>query len=528
MTAKAEGFFLQSIFYSGDKPMNVKKNFLLTVFFLLISIASMKEVIAFPTINKFYNISQDFEEFEKFCVINPEEHNYVVVYDFISNTGIHKYCLYDHENRREKNLSEYDCLKSKTIESYSNQTQNGIDFIMIKCTDNSTFAARYSFNAKCAVIEPMEESYGTFDLIKSRYGLMLGKKNGSLFRIDCENKASENKLSENNENVIDFDFIDSTSFWYSFKNDSGKNCLCYVTHDVEPKSFSKYVYSDLNLYEIKNVYSFRKSGSCWFSVSGPKIDSEKYNFVCLKISSGKNEFLFERDCDDIIDGCEIFDYKEKIFFYLTTVNSATKKKRVFIGNENCTLYDREVILARLTTNKTGEFYLALNETKDAVVYKVDFDKISMKRMIIIPDSLVVGDYCSFKENFLMFVESENSRFKITNLDGDILKLQKIYYKADFYNIDSANFFINTLKSNISITQKKRFLCGRYVLIDFGHHVVYFDTKDGHIDYFSGSVLPISMVNSKVYVVLEHNSLMGYFDFGEENLQFYYHYNEFGL
>ena len=502
--------------------MNVKKNYLLSLIFLLISI---KEVFAYPVIDNFYNLeTYDFEKYEKFCIFNPEEHNYVVVCDYITFNGIHKYSLYDHVNRCVKDLYEYDCLKTKIIESYSNQTQKGIDFIMIKCTDNSTFAVRYSFKTNCAVIEPMEDSYGTFEVIKSSYGLMLGKKKGSLFRIDYENNASEKKLSEDNENVLDFDYIDSSSFWYSFINDSGKASLCYVTHDDESKTFSKYVYSDLNLSDIKNVYFFRNSGYCCFSVAGPKIDSESFSFVCIKISNEKNEFLFERDCDDIIEGCEIFDYKDKIYYYLTTLNSTTKKKRVFIGSENCTLYDREVIMARLTTNKNNEFYLALNETDDAAIFRVDFDKISMKRISIIPDSYLVGDYCSFKENFLMFYEPENSCFKTINLDEDITKIKKIIPKIKAYAVDSAYFLNATLNS---ITQRKRYQCGRYVLIDFGHHVLFFDTKEGYIDYFTGTVVPMPVVNSKVYVVLDHGMTIGYFDFGEENLQFYYHYNEFG-
>ena len=114
--------------------MNVKKNYLLSLIILLVSI---KEVFAYPVIDNFYNLeTYDFEKYEKFCIFNPEEHNYVVVCDYITFNGIHKYSLYDHVNRCVKDLYEYDCLKTKTIESYSNQTQKGIDFIMIKSNVN--------------------------------------------------------------------------------------------------------------------------------------------------------------------------------------------------------------------------------------------------------------------------------------------------------------------------------------------------------------------------------------------------------
>ena len=110
------------------------------------------------------------------------------------------------------------------------------------------------------------------------------------------------------------------------------------------------------------------------------------------------------------------------------------------------------------------------------------------------------------------------------MDEDITKIKKIIPKIKAYADNSAYFLNATLNS---ITQRKRYQCGRYVLIDFGHHVLFFDTKEGYIDYFAGTVVPMPVVNSKVYVVLEHGMTIGYFDFGEENLQFYYHYNEFG-
>lgn len=519
-------FIIPSFLCHGVNSMCAKKNLLFLVSFLMISLYSMKETAAVPRMTDFYKLYDDFKNYENFCLFSPSNDNFVIVYDYVNSSGLHQYYVYDHGNRSKKNLLEYDSLKSKTIDSYSLQNQNGIEFILLKCKDNSSFAIRYSVDSKSVSIEPLEDLYGSFDAIKSGYGLMLGIRNDSLYRIDYQKNIDVKKLSENHEIVVDFDFIDSSCFWYSFKNDSGKFCLCHVNQDLKSNSYTKTVYSDFNFDEIRNVYSFKKSDSCYFSVAGSRNSSEKNTLVFLKSSEDKNEFLFERECDDTISGCEIFENKEKIYLYLTTFDSAAKKKKVFIGNENCTLFDREVNAARLSSNKNGDFFFAVNDTQSATIYKVDFDKYALRKLNVYPHSIVVGDYCSFKKNYLMIVDSEDFEFSSINLEEDSFKPRKISPGHGYSNrVYAREFILRFMVTNF--TQRKCFPCGRYVLIDFGKYALFYDSNNENIDFFKANVYPISAINSRVDVIFESGSSISHFDFGEGNLQFSIKYNEFG-